>query len=156
MPGLCTLTPRIGQFGADAKPFRNPSDRVVDVSRLLGAQIQQIDPIFGTPSGQQHRIDAVLHIEIGLSLLAVAEHVQACGIGPEFPAKIEDVAVRVTLSQDRHEAKDVSLESEALAVSLDHAFGSELRGAIQGSLDREGCVLGCWKHLGLAVDRSRR
>src|SRR4051812_6386695 len=77
-------------------------------------------------------------------------------VSPKFSTEIENMAVRVAFAENRDEAEDVTLETEARAVGLDHAFGSELRGAIQGSLDWEGGVLGRRKHLRFAVDRSRR
>ena len=74
----------------------------------------------------QDRIHAVLHVEIGFALLAVAEHAQVIGVLEKLPVKIEDMPVRVAFAEDRDEAEDVALEPEALAIRLNEIFTRDL------------------------------
>ena len=82
-------------------------------------------------------VDAVLHVEIRLSLCAVAEDFQMIGMFGELLIEIEHVAVRVALAENRDEAEDVALESVAFAVGVDEAFAGELRRGVERSLNRE-------------------
>ena len=150
------LAARIGQLRADAEALRNPADRVVDAACFVGAEIEDMDLVVEDADREQHRVDAVVHVEIGFALLAVAEHVKLRRVVAQLLVEVEDVAVRVALAEDRDEAEDVGLESEALAVGLDHAFGGQLRGAVERGLEREGRVLRRRKYLRLAVDRAGR
>ena len=90
---------------------------------------------------QQHRVDAVLDVEVRLALLAVAEHAKRVGIARRLSVEVEDVAVGVALAEDRDEAEDAGLKAEALAVGLDQALARQLRGAVERGLDRERRVL---------------
>jgi hypothetical protein len=45
-------------------------------------------------------VDAILHIEVALALLAVAEDAQVIGVGDELLVKVEDVPVCVALAED--------------------------------------------------------
>ena len=92
-------------------------------------------------SPMQHRVDAVLHVEVRLALAGRCRARAARRVVAQAAVEVEDVAVRVALAEDRHEAEDVALEAEALAVGLDQAFAGELRGAVQRGLDRERRVL---------------
>ena len=60
----------------------------------------------------QHRIDAIMNVEIALTLLAISQHLDARIIRFQLPQKIENVTVRVSFAQDRDEAKDVSAEAK--------------------------------------------
>ena len=68
---------------------------------------------------EQHRIDAVVHIEVGLALLAVAENAQPRRVLAQLLVEVEDVAVGVALAEDRDEAEDIALKPETFAIGLD-------------------------------------
>jgi hypothetical protein len=53
----------------------------------------------------QHRADAVLHVEIGLTLITVAEYPQFCWIVQQLFVEIKYVTVSVSFAEDRYEWK---------------------------------------------------
>jgi len=80
--------------------------------------------------------------EVAFPLRAVAEHAQVVRVRNELLVEIENVAVRVTLAEDRHEAEHVGLvELGALRVGRDQALAGGLRGAVKGRLHRERIIL---------------
>ena len=54
----------------------DPANRVVDSAELIRAQIEHVNRAARLVHGEEHGVQAVLHVEIGLALLAVAQHVQ--------------------------------------------------------------------------------
>ncbi len=54
--------------------------------------------------GRQHRVEAVLHVQVGLLLAAVAQHPQAGGVALQRAVEVEHVPVGVALAEDRDEA----------------------------------------------------
>ena len=74
----------------------------------------------------------------------------------QLPVKIEHVPVRVALAEDRDEAEDVALESEAFTVRLDEPLARDFRRAVERSLDRKCRILGRGNHRRLAVHRAGR
>jgi hypothetical protein len=90
----------------------------------------------------EDRVDAVLHVEVALSLEPVAEDPQGIRVLDQLLVEIEDVAVGVALAEDRDEAEDVALEPESLAVGGDEALARDLGRAVKGRLNREGGVSG--------------
>ena len=79
---------------------------------------------------------------------------QFAGMREELPVEIEYVAVRVALAQNGNEAKDIPLEAEAFAISLDQRFAGQFGSRIERSLHREGGILGRGNDGCLAVNRS--
>ena len=59
-------------------------DRVVDDQRLVGAEVVDVEPAGPSCAARPVRIavDAVLHVEVGLLLAAVAEHAQPRRVAP--------------------------------------------------------------------------
>ena len=125
---------------------------IVHLAIFVGPQVEYVDLFLCAFDHQQHGVETILNVEIGFSLVAVSEHVEPVGIGTELFEEIKDMPVRVALAENRHKAKDVTLESETLAVGLNQAFAGQLRRAIQRRLDGEGRVFRRWKDLGLPVD----
>src|SRR5207253_664787 len=105
---------------------------------------------------EQDGVDAVLNVEVGLALLAVAEDADAGRVAQQLPIEIDDMAMRVALAEDGDEAEHVSLEAEAGAVGRDQRFARHLRGAVEARLYRERTRLRRREDVRLAVDRSRR
>ena len=120
------LTPSIRQLRVQAKIFANPSDRVVYFAVFVGSKIEDVDFAIGTIECGENGVDTILDIQIGLPLMAIAQHVQMVGVLGKLPPKIEHVPVRVTLSKNRYESKNVGLHSETFAVGLNQSFRSEL------------------------------
>src|SRR5687767_1358382 len=52
----------------------DPANRLVDVAVLVGAEIVDVDLVAGAFDRHQDRVDAVLNVQIGLALPAVAQH----------------------------------------------------------------------------------
>ena len=122
---------------------------------FIGAQIEDADRRARHIDREQHRIDAILNVEIGLALVAVTEDLDAGGIRLKLLIEVEHMAVGVPLAKDRHKAKDRCLKAETFAVGADQTFGSELRGTVQRRLNGHGAVFGCRKDRRLAVNRPR-
>src|SRR5258708_9886808 len=70
--------------------------------------------------------------------------------------EVEYVSVRVAFPQNRHEAKNIGLHSEAFTVGLNHALRGQLRRAVQRGLHRKWTSLWSWENIRLSVDRPRR
>src|SRR5438067_8052967 len=104
----------------DAEVPRYPFDRVIHTACFFGPDIEHIDFVARPVNGKQHCVNAVAHVKIGFALLAIAKDVKPRRITQQSFVKIEDMAVRVALTEDRDEAKNVSLKSKSLAISLDH------------------------------------
>jgi hypothetical protein len=101
-----------------------------------------------------HGADAVAYVQIRLSLRAVAEHIQVPGMIEQLPAEIEHVAVGIARSENGDEPEDPRLHSKSFAVSLNHAFARQFRGAVKGSLDGKRMTFRRRYHAGLAVYRT--
>ena len=104
----------------------------------------------------KHRVDAVLHIKIGLALPAIAEDVQAARVGQQLLVEVEHVAMGVAFAQDRDKAKNPGAHAEPFAIGRDQALAREFRGAVERGLDRKRRILRGWDDLGLAIDRAGR
>ena len=49
---------------------------------------------------QQNRIDTIMDVQIGLALVPIAQHMQTRGVRQQLLIEIENMPVRITLSQD--------------------------------------------------------
>src|ERR1017187_3669649 len=134
----------------------NPANRVVDLAVFVSPQIEDVYLTIRLPESGKNGIDAILHVQIRFALMAVAEHMKMFGVGGKLLVKIKHMPVRVALTKNRYESKDVSLHSEAFAIGLNQTFRRPLGSSVEGSLNRERTGLGCRKNIGLAVDRTRR
>jgi hypothetical protein len=128
-------------------------DRLVHDDALVGAEVVDVSAriILVPAGGGEDRGHAVLHVEVGLALAAVAEHAQAGRVAAKRVVEIEDVTVRVALSEDRHEPKDEPRESISRGICLDQPLAGQLGRRVERRLDREGSILGRREHLGLPV-----
>jgi hypothetical protein len=79
----------------------------------------RVDAILCAFDRGEHRIEAILNVEVRLALMAVAEHAEPQRIAAQTFVEVEDVAVGITLPQDGHEAEDVSLHAKSFAVRGD-------------------------------------
>src|SRR5205807_521317 len=105
---------------------------------------------------EQHSIYAILDVEIGFALLAVAENVQFFRVLCKLHHEIENMSVAVALPEDRYEAKNAGPDAVAFGVGSDHSLAGQLRGAVKRSLHRKGCVFRCGYDIRLAIDRTGR
>src|SRR4029077_5645987 len=103
-------SPRIAYLWRQAEMAGDPADGIVDLAIFSGAEIKQIDLGLRMFQRVQDRVDAVVHVEIGFPLGAVAAHRKPRRIGKKLLAEIEYMTVRVALAQDRHEAEDPGAE----------------------------------------------
>ena len=72
-----------------------------------------------------------MNIEIGFPLLAVTQYMQVIRVVEQPTIEVKDMAMGITLSQDRDKAKDPRLHIEPLTVGTDHPFTSQLGCPIQ-------------------------
>ena len=72
----------------------NPTERVIHLAVLVGAQVEDIHRL-RSPSSmtRQHRVDAVLNVEIRFALLPLPSTSIWCGIVREFAVEVEHMAV---------------------------------------------------------------
>src|SRR5262249_47289599 len=127
-----------------------------DETELVRAEVENIHTVVRVRDGAEDRGDAVLHVKVRLPLPAVALDPQLGRMLEKLFVKVEHVAVRVPLAEDRHEEEDKRVEAKALAVGLNQSFAGELGCAVEGCLHREWSGLRRWKDRGLAVHRSGR
>src|ERR1041385_488522 len=153
--GPASVTAGVHPLGRHAEILADPADGLIHLTVLVRAEVEDVDFAFRLRERQQDRVDAVVNVEIGLPLLAVAEDAQMHRVVTQLPEEVEDVPVGVALSEDRHEAEDVPLEPEALTIGLDQAFRRELGGAVEGGLDGQGSLLRRREDLRLPVNRTR-
>ena len=95
----CGVTPSASQI----QPIESLTSQYSSVPRL-----KMLTFVRGLVEREQHRVDAVLHVEVRLALPAVAEHAQLSGRMLAGCVEVEHVAVRVALAEDRDEAEDRS------------------------------------------------
>src|ERR1700733_11517436 len=150
------FTSRIRKLGMQAEMLTNPADGVVHLAILVGSKIEDVHFGLRALDSGKNRVDAILHVQIRLPLMPIAQHMKMLRVLGKLLVEIEHVPVRVALSQDRYEAKNVALQSEAFAISLNQAFRSQLRGSIKRGLDGKGTCLRSGKNFRLSVDRSCR
>src|SRR5690348_15523759 len=146
------LAAGVGQVRLNTQVFADPADGVVDLAVFVRPQIEDIYFIGSLLNRQQHGVDAVLHIQIGLLLLAVSEHVEGIGMFEQLLVEVEDVPVRIPLAEDGHKAKYIGADVKSFGIGLNEAFGSELGSAVQGGLNRKRAGLRSRKDVGFAVD----
>src|SRR2546427_1028812 len=72
-----SLPPRVNAFGGHAQILADPGDGIVHLAVLVGAEVEDVDLLASRLDCQEHRIDAVLDVQIGLPLLPVTEHGEA-------------------------------------------------------------------------------
>ena len=91
-------------------------NRVIHFAVSVDAQVEYVDLVRCHFHGQQHGINAILHVEIGLALLAIAQDRQAQWIILQLLVKIEDMPMGISLAEYGYETKDARLKAEALAI----------------------------------------
>ena len=143
--------------GFQGKGFADVAHGVVNLHVFVGAEIINFDAVPRLLRGaeaddMEHGADAVLHVEVGLALGAVAEHFQAVGMFQELAVKIEHVAVGVAFAEDGDEAEDVAFEFVTFAIGGDHAFAAEFGAGVERGLDGERRGFGRGDDFGLAVN----
>ena len=138
----------IFKFRGQVQGLADGGDAVVDLHVFGGAEVVDLGVVLGVAGGVAARgveegLDAVLHVEVALALLAVAEDAEAVGVFDELFVEVEDVAVGVAFAEDGDEAEDVGfVDLAALGVGGEEAFAGGLGGAVEGGLDGEGVGLG--------------
>src|SRR5579863_8816371 len=115
---------RVRQLGMQSEMLANPPDGVIDLAVFVSPKIENVHLRIRPLNGDKNRIDAILHVQIRFALTAVAQHMEMIRMFDKLLVEIEHVPVRVTLSQNRYESKNVALHSEAFAVGLNQAFRS--------------------------------
>ena len=89
--------------------FADPANRIVHFARLVGAEVKNVDLLRSFAGREEHRFDAIAHVQVRFSLMAVAEDIQNAGMLLELAIEIDDVAVRVARPQQRDETEDPDL-----------------------------------------------
>src|SRR5271163_3876389 len=104
----------------------NPPDGVVHLAILVRPEIEDVHLVLGAVNGGKNRVDAILHVQIRLPLMPVAQDMKMIRMLGKLLVEIEHVPMRVALSQNRYEAKNVALQSKTFAISLNQALRSQL------------------------------
>src|ERR1700689_4095175 len=104
----------------------NPTDGIIDLAIFVRSEIEDVHSAGRFVEGGENRVNAILHIQIGFLLMAVAQHVEMFRMLYELVIKIEDVSMGVALAQNRYESKNVALDPEAFRIGLNKAFGGQL------------------------------
>src|SRR5579863_8060704 len=94
----------------------DPTDRIVHFAVFVSPQVENIYLCIGLFDRKEDRVDAILHIQVRFSLMAVAKHMEMFGMLRELLIEVEDMPVRIALAENRDEAKNVGLQSEAFAI----------------------------------------
>ena len=100
----------------------NPTQRVINATILIGAEVRDIDGGGQLGNDGQHRVDTVVDIQIRLPLFAIAKDVDLMRIGKQLVVKVEDVSVSVAFAEYRDKTKDIRLELETGAISGNQTF----------------------------------
>ncbi len=91
-----------------------------------GAQIKDVHLVLGLPHCEQHCINAILNVEVGLALLAITQHLQCPRVILELFEKVKNMTVAVTLPENRDKAKDVGLKAKTFTVCFYEPFSRQL------------------------------
>src|SRR5271170_178073 len=156
VPNPAPFAARIGKFRMKTEMLANPADGVVDLAILVGSEIEDVDFVFRPIDRGKNGVDAILHVQIRFPLMTVAQHMKMFRMFGKLPVKIKHVPVRVSLAQNRDEAKNVALHSKTFAVRLNQAFRGQLGSSVKRSLDGERTRLRRGEDIRLSVNRSRR
>ena len=70
-----------------AKLLANPANGVVDVAILVGPEIEDVHLAIRPIEGGKDCADAILHVQIRLPLVAVAQYVEPLRVPRKLPAK---------------------------------------------------------------------
>src|ERR1700722_14083901 len=114
--------------------FANPADGVVDFAIFVRAEIEDVYLAVRPLNRKKNGVNAILHVQVGCSLMPVPEHVATFGMLGNLPVKIENVSVLISFSQDRNKAENVALQSEAFTVGLNQALRGQFGSAVERSL----------------------
>jgi hypothetical protein len=80
MKGLSPIQPvasRVFQLRANAEPLANPFDRIVDLTMLVGSEIQNVDLFLSAGERRENRVQTILHVQVGLALPSLPRDPQA-------------------------------------------------------------------------------
>ncbi len=97
-----------------------------------------------------------MDIQIAFALPAIAKDADLRRVGGKLTVEVEDVAMRISLAQNRHKSENRRAKAKAGAVRRYHCFPRQLAGGIQRRLHRERAVFGRGENVRLAIDRSGR
>src|ERR1700733_11490426 len=111
-----------------------PSNRVVDLAELIGSKIENIYFALGPVESCENSIDAILHIQIRLALMPIAQYVQMVRMFGKLLPEIKNMAMGIPLAQNRHKTENVALHTEAFAIRLNQPLRRQFRSAIQRGL----------------------
>jgi hypothetical protein len=112
--------------------------QIQHIHKLVVAKVEDVLRLFGVFNRVKNTINAVGHIKIRLALPSVSQDFKYLGIISEFLYKIEYHAMRITFSDPRHEAEDVTRDAKVFGVGLNHSLARELTCAVEAGLKR--CV----------------
>src|SRR5688572_14698382 len=96
------LAAGVGALGRDAHLGANPADGVVYLAEFICPEVVDVHAgrLRRAVEHSQHRVDAVLHIQVTLALLAISEHGQLRRVLAELVIKVVHVAMAVALAED--------------------------------------------------------
>jgi hypothetical protein len=109
----------------------NPADTVEYLAYFVGAKVKYLNALVGRCTAEQYTVDAVLDVQIGFALLAVAQNVQPSRILCKLTHEIENMPVAVALAEDRYKAKNARFHAVPFGVGSDHPLARELRGTVK-------------------------
>src|SRR5215472_3588881 len=121
----------VPQFRFEPEMRTDPANGIAHLAVFVSPEVEDVYFPASSLDGQKHRVKAVLHIEIRLSLSTVAEHLEVLRVGAQLFVKIDYVSVGVPFTEDRYEAKNKSSHAKAPAICLDEALSCDLRCAVK-------------------------
>src|SRR5258708_28188967 len=110
----------------------------------------------GRVAGRKRRVGAGLEVKVRFAMRPIAENIKMVGVCAQLLAEVEDVTVRVALTENRDVAEDVPLKAKSFAEGLDEALPGQLGSSVEGRLRGKRRVLWRGKNVRLAVDGTRR
>ena len=97
------LIPGVGQLRGNAHVGGDSTNRLIDISGFVSAEIECLAGLFlSVIEEHEHRPYTVTDVEVALGLLSISKNVEMGRVFQKSAIEIEEVAVRVSLTQDRH------------------------------------------------------
>src|SRR5579863_5810579 len=105
--------------------FTNPANGVVHFAIFVCAQVEDVYFVLGAIQRGENRVNAILYVQIRFPLMTIAQDMEVIRMLRKLLPKIDDVPVRIALSQDRHKPENVALQTESFAIRLNQALRSQ-------------------------------
>src|SRR5579862_9190780 len=109
---------------------------------ITGAHVEDGESSFDLGTGGENSVDDVGDMQVGLTLLSIAEDAETGGVAAQAADEVEADAVGLTGSHDVAEAKGAGGEAEHGAVAGDQCFAGELACSVGGYGGERAVIFG--------------